>query len=174
VIATDETETREAQVRAEHEAAYSQAIIRIFKSRSRFFEFIRDSKTFFTRLEEELGLLQADWTRIARLVHTFKGASSYFSLLEMTRLAHDVETELQAQRHQESPSPKLRDLCGKLKESFEHFLNDHKDLLETEPDKTQRSVDISLDLLQAFEWVLTHTPEEELLEEATVDSAHSK
>lgn len=162
VIATDETESREAQVRAEHEAAYSQAIIRIFKSRSRFFEFIRDSKTFFTRLEEELGLLQADWTRIARLVHTFKGASSYFSLLEMTRLAHDVETELQAQRHQESPSPKLRDLCGKLKESFEHFLNDHKDLLETEPDKTQRSVDISLDLLQAFEWVLTHTPEEEL------------
>ncbi len=162
VIATDETETREAQVRAEHEAAYSQAIIRIFKSRSRFFEFIRDSKTFFTRLEEELGLLQADWTRIARLVHTFKGASSYFSLLEMTRLAHDVETELQAQRHQESPSPKLLDLCGKLKESFEHFLSDHKDLLETEPDKTQRSVDISLDLLQAFEWVLTHTPEEEL------------
>ena len=162
VIATDETETREAQVRAEHEAAYSQAIIRIFKSRSRFFEFIRDSKTFFTRLEEELGLLQADWTRIARLVHTFKGASSYFSLLEMTRLAHDVETELQAQRHQESPSPQLRELCGKLKESFEHFLNDHKDLLETEPDKTQRSVDISLDLLQAFEWVLTHTPEEEL------------
>ncbi len=162
VIATDETETREAQIRAEHEAAYSQAIIRIFKSRSRFFEFIRDSKTFFTRLDEELALLQTDWSRIARLVHTFKGASSYFSLLDMTRLAHDVETELQAQRHQPSPSPKLRELCGKLKESFESFLNDHKDLLETEPDKSQRSVDISLDLLQAFEWVLTHTPEEEL------------
>jgi len=150
-IATDQSEVYEAKQQAEREYAYSNCILRIVKSRTRFLELIRESKVSFLRVREELRRDQPKWPVIGRLMHTFKGSVSYFSLFDLQAMAHQFESLL-AQKPAENSQVHAQ-LLPQLQEMetwLGTFLSDHADLIGRQHEEHGRNVDVRLSELTEF------------------------
>lgn len=148
VVATDLTLERDAKIRADREAAYSQAILRIMRNRGRFLEFLRDAKVTFARMVEELEKIQPDVHVLFRLIHTFKSASGYFSLYEVTTLAHQLESHLSTIRNAKNEGRDARidsslefDLTL-LEEQLNTFIQANRDVIGISGDTTERTLEL--------------------------------
>ena len=157
VVATDLTEERDAKLRAEREAAYTQSILRIVRNRARFLEFLRDSKATFARATEELDSNQVDIHRLFRLIHTFKSAASYFSLYDVAQIAHQLESDLAQKRDQvnQGESTELDssfhfDLIL-LQEKLDEFVEMNRDVLGISANPTENWVEVQGRHLKEFE-----------------------
>ncbi len=157
VVATDLTEERDAKLRAEREAAYTQSILRIVRNRARFLEFLRDSKATFSRATEELDSSQVDIHRLFRLIHTFKSAASYFSLYDVTQIAHQLESGL-AQKRDLANRGESSDLDTSvhfdlilLQEKLDEFVEMNRDVLGISANPTESWVEVQGRHLKEFE-----------------------
>jgi two-component system chemotaxis sensor kinase CheA len=167
VVATDQTEERNARARADREFAYSQAILRIVKNRSRFSEFTRDARVTFTRAAEEMAKPQIDIHTLFRLIHTFKSAASYFSLQDVASLAHEMESTLSKLRNDAADGKEIQiqddflQNLALLEVHFNNFLESNRDFIGSQSDTKQRLVELSTTELEKYH---------ELLERKGVDT----
>lgn len=159
-VATDLTEERDAKLRAERESAYTQAILRIVRNRARFIEFVRDAKATFSRANEELEADDPDIHRLFRLIHTFKSAASTFSLYEVSRLAHQMETTLAQKRDALLEGRRVNldtsfqfDLLL-LQENLDEFVEVNREVLGISTNPTENWVEVQGRHLREFEGLL--------------------
>ncbi len=160
VVATDQTEERNARARADREFAYSQAILRIIKNRGRFSEFIRDARVTFTRAAEEASKPKLDIHTLFRLMHTFKSAASYFSLQDVSSLAHEMESHLSKLRNEATDGKEVSlgddfiQNLALLEVHFNNFLESNRDFLGNSTETKQRLVEIPTTELEKFQSLL--------------------
>lgn len=160
VVATDQTEERNARARADREFAYSQAILRIVKNRGRFSEFIRDARVTFARAAEESTKPSVDINTLFRLFHTFKSAASYFSLQDVANLAHEMESGLSKLRNDVNDGKKVKipdeffQNLMLLEVHFNNFLESNRDFLGNQGDTKHRLVEISTTELEKYQELL--------------------
>jgi two-component system chemotaxis sensor kinase CheA len=95
VIATDQTEEFEAQVRAEQQQSYAEMICRIFKERNQFMATITHIRKFLEAANTQA--TREDTAALLRLLHTLKAAVKYFHLEELGRVIHEHETHLRSE-----------------------------------------------------------------------------
>jgi two-component system chemotaxis sensor kinase CheA len=160
VVATDQTEERNARARADREFAYSQAILRIVKNRGRFSEFIRDARVTFVRAAEEVAKPEIDINILFRLIHTFKSAASYFSLQDIANLAHDMESTLSKLRNDAADGKKTQlsddfiQNLALLEVHLNNFLESNRDFIGIQGDTKERLVEIPTSELEKYQELL--------------------
>lgn len=171
VVATDETEEREAKERAEREFAYAQALLRILRSRAKFSDFVRESKAAFIRIEEQLDSPTPDLDLLFRILHTFKSGASTFSLFDVSNVAHELETEMGNLKATRDPSqpvripPRLYQKMLMLDELLSAFLSTNRDVLGSFEQAQVRIVEVSSRELKDFAaYLKQHAPDPEISE----------
>lgn len=160
VVATDATKEKDAKLKAEREAAYSQAILRIVRNRQRFIDFIRDAKAIFARAVEESDQPKIDINKLFRLIHTFKSAASHFSLFEVGQLAHELETKLAGLRNAVSENKPVMLYAGfrsdldRIEKSLNEFLETNREFLGISTDPKEKLIEVPNILVELFKEVL--------------------
>lgn len=95
VIATDETEEHEAQLRARQQQSYADMICLIFKERNQFLATITHIRKFIEAATETSGRDNA--SSLLRLLHTLKAAVKHFHLDVLAKTVSELETSLRAE-----------------------------------------------------------------------------
>jgi|GEM_PF-3995390 len=127
---TDITELQ----RIEKEHALSQCIIKILKLRDSFVSFIKDSRSALFDLRSLVK--NQDHSKIRMILHTLKGNSATFGLVETANLIHHLEDQ---------PSWTLLDVDA-IEFSFKKFLSDHQNVLNVSFDPKNSGQDtVTLD-----------------------------
>lgn len=95
VIATDETEEHEAQLRARQQQSYADMICLIFKERNQFLATITHVRKF---IESATATTNRDnASSLLRLLHTLKAAVKHFHLDTLGKTVGDLENSLRAE-----------------------------------------------------------------------------
>lgn len=92
VIATDQTEEAEAEVRARAQQNFVAMISRIFKERSQFMVTITHLRKFVD--DSKISIKREEAAPILRLLHTLKASAKHFCLESISNTIHRLEADL--------------------------------------------------------------------------------
>lgn len=92
LIATDQTEEAEAELRAKAQQNFVAMISRIFKERSQFMVTITHLRKFVN--DAKIPIKREDGSTILRLLHTLKASAKHYCLENLSSIIHRLETDL--------------------------------------------------------------------------------
>ncbi len=108
LIATDQTDEAESQLRARVQQNYVNMICRIFKERNHFMVTITHLRKFVD--EANVPVSRQDSSSILRLLHTLKAAAKHFYLESLSDVIRKLEVELRSTNLQSD-----REFCARLR-----------------------------------------------------------
>lgn len=162
MIATDKTREREAQVRADHEQAQSDMVVRMMKNKNQFLSFVWDTRQLIAELKQEASKNNPQDVNIGLILrgfHTIKGGAASFCIVAIKNLVHRYEAELvwilpmvKNERPGEDSGfiRQLNHRIDSIDRHFEGFLADMKKLVGISPDSMERSVEVPMSKLIGF------------------------
>jgi|GEM_PF-5069022 len=137
-IASDKTREKSLQAIANAEKAAVKFVTMILEDRESFLLFVHDAERILDATDAILARNpdESSLTDLLREMHTMKGATSSFGVLEVSELAHSFESELIEIQSDHSKSlqefiPNLKQEIAHLREIFENFLKDNSKIIGT-------------------------------------------
>jgi len=155
VVATDKTMEALAEQKAELQKSEVQLILKIAKNRQAFLRFIRETREYLKQISElcKNAKDKSEHVFVMRVIHTIKGLSASFSMVDLAKRCHNFETKLQM--NQEVPlSNNLEDIKN-ISESLEKTVEAQKDLLGNDLDRNDRTVEVSTKTIQDLHKLLS-------------------
>ncbi len=133
-IATDKGNEKELERRNEVEKYLVRFIINALKNKEEFFEFVNETRRIFSELQNELDKesSRVDYNLIFRGIHSIKGTTASFHMLDIGHKAHILENNLQKNQdnfNEESNIQFLKRDLFVLATDFEFFLDTHRSIL---------------------------------------------
>lgn len=167
-IATDITNELIAKQQLEEQKVFADRVTKIAKSKNDFLYFVNETRKLLNSAEAELSNKIPDVSALYRHIHTVKGGAGAFSLDKVQHFAHQFESELGSLRKStpamtESKVTELKFNLEKLKNLFEHIVNEHSDLLGAGVLDGENRVEIPFSRLKNFyELIRSTAPYEKL------------
>lgn len=154
LLATDRRSEYEADRAAEREKAYAEMLIKLTKNKERSLSFIQEINDTLLNLESELESSDPSHLNleaIYRGIHTLKGDAAWLSLTRLQELAQNAESQLshfiaRKQVLSNSSVSEISDTISDLRQAFQSFLKENRDILNHIPILTQQEEPIT-DLL---------------------------
>lgn len=141
VIGTDRTEEIESKEKFEREWKFSQMILAMAKNRERLCKVVTDS---FRMLDESFKLLDkgvSSYLDIQRRVHTIKGSFSFFYIDQVTKVAHDIETQMEELIKGGKTSPEVHTYLTNLKNALHSAVNEFDEIIRYNQHTSGRFID---------------------------------
>jgi two-component system chemotaxis sensor kinase CheA len=150
-IATDITKEFEANERAEHMKAQASFVTSILKNRDRFTRYL---KFFRSMIEKSIHLASIgtmdSLLEIRRDLHTLKGASGSFGMLEVQMKIHGTELAISSCDNLASCFSLLQKNLPELKSIFEAALQENSEIMSLLPKSNDPIREVSLTKLAEF------------------------
>ncbi len=132
-IASDKTEERRLRIQAEKEEAFVKLVMRALSDKSNFIDFVLETQKMIRGVDHELGKNHPDADTLFRLLHSIKGGTSAFSMIQVSRIAHHFETELASAKSGDPQEYKkaivqLKAGMNDLKNQFNVYMEEYKQL----------------------------------------------
>ncbi|MBI3419558.1 MAG: Hpt domain-containing protein [Proteobacteria bacterium] len=150
LIATDRTEEKQAQKRAEHERQFAAMICAIFAERQSFVLTMNQTSEILTRLGRfEETLFQADFFRA---VHTIKGAALHFKMENLGQALHKLEQKLREGKtlpvHE--AREQLDSARAEVQLEYGRIQNALRDILGADEDRPQGLIEVDEESIYQF------------------------
>ncbi len=160
VVASDITTLVAAKKQAETEKENAKLIINLVKSKKEIARFIRDSESLLADLEQEMKNTAPDEEFIYRYLHTLKGGASSFSVQAMAEACHEAENQLNVfkQTRAFADLRQLREESVKIRERFDDFLAEAKEILGAKQLGPDRQIEVSYSKIRSIVDHLQSTP----------------
>ncbi len=132
ILLDDITLERELSKQIEKEKEQHQMILRVALDRDGFLEFLRELDVQFTSIDAEFAkpLDQIDVNSILRCMHTVKGDSSSYGMIQLADYAHKIESEYeQVQIGDQNFTEELKSSFSKKTDVMRHLLKKALDTL---------------------------------------------
>ncbi len=160
VVASDITSLVEAKKQAEIDREHAQKIIKIIKNKKEISSFIREAQTMLGDLNIHLETPIKDWNRdkIFRTLHTIKGGSASFSVIETAHLCHEAEQILSDGKGDGflERATVLKDKCSTIQNSFQSFIAETKSILGEKGLSEERMIEMPASELMALSQKVSH------------------
>jgi two-component system chemotaxis sensor kinase CheA len=154
LIATDKTEEKEAQKRADTERQFASMICAIFAERQNFMVTMSELKILVEKLKRcDTQVLDADFFRDA---HTLKGAVMHFKMEALGHRLHELETTLRIGSGIPSQEllPQIDQHRADIQLEFGRIQNALKDILGDNEVATQGLIEVDEDSVYQFQRLL--------------------
>lgn len=147
VVATDKTAEHEAQKALEAERQFAAMIVKYTKNKDQFLQFLA---SVHRSIDSLMGMARQPWTSASanesfRILHTLEGEAGTFSLSDLRQLSREPQNILHASK--EGLSEKALDAYSQslknLKQGFEKFLHDYRDLIKIPQGEVSRTLEVS-------------------------------
>lgn len=131
VVATDKTKEIESMKALEVEKAHMKMIQKALSQKYHFERFLKDFMHILSKTKSMVeSHRQEDLPDILRYLHTLKGNSSLYSLVELKNQLHQLEMRVKDQTKSQSLDwTMLHQDLSLLMDSFEKFLKEHREML---------------------------------------------
>ncbi len=148
VVASDITTLVEAKKQAELDREYAQLIIKLVKNKKEISGFIREAQNLLSGLHQHLEKPIKDWSReeIFRALHTIKGGSASFSVVQTAHLCHEAEqilADTQGNSFLEKAQP-LKQKCLEIQTSFQNFMSETQSILGEKGLSEERMIEMPI------------------------------
>ncbi len=156
VVATDKTTEREAQLALESEKQYAAMIVKYMKNKNQFHQFLFSVRQSCKQLLEMAAKpLNGEQVNEAfRVLHTLEGEAGTFSMGELRNMARESQHILEPyKKGGEMPSSvhlEFRNSLIKLRDSFEKFLEDNKEIIRLPNAEASRTIEATADGVRLF------------------------
>lgn len=153
VISTDITNLIQAQQEAEKERGHVQMILKLVKNKRQVSGFIRETLQLIKELTQEVNVEKPDLDSTFRLLHTIKGGSATFSVLDVANQCHQAESLLTEFKNDANPGKwtELKNLSVNIDSSFHQFLEDNKEIIGNIKKNQERWVETPVSQLIQFQ-----------------------
>ncbi len=151
VIAIDATKEQQAKSRMAENESRALRTLRIARNRNYFLRFISQFRNIF--MESDLiddDCIDFDLEQFKRDVHTMKGLSGTFHLDNLTKILHDIETELNYINTHKEAQDLLLNYYYKLNENFNSSLQLAKEVLGSDFESAGNTVNIQTKKILGF------------------------
>ena len=143
-IASDKTEEKRLREKAESEAALVKLVMTVLSDRGSFVDFVLESRKNIVDLKNELAKFAPSLDVLFRGMHSVKGGSAAFSMMAVSRRAHELENKLadiRVEGGQSLPAfiPTLKEGVVAVEKLFEEFLVKHESILGKIGDQEDRT-----------------------------------
>ncbi|MBL7665256.1 MAG: HAMP domain-containing protein [Bacteriovoracaceae bacterium] len=177
VVATDKTEEVKALKEAEKERKFVEMIVKMMSNKGQFLKFLQETKKYLKETkdfvlsgeEPKSGELREDV--LFRGMHTLKGNSGLFHMIEVHKYAHEIENHITDIKN--SPVPQkakkyetLIIMLENMEDIFKNFVSANKKVLGIKSwNNFEKAFEVSVDKLQTFlDKMKTHNVHDELLD----------
>lgn len=125
IAASDVTQAIEEKRKLERINAINRSLIQIMHDRSSFFEFMGDFK-------RDIGILATteDIAVGKRILHTLKGNSAAFDLIDVADLVHHIEDDIAKIEDDATMLQKMNVVSPQIMAKLSSFLNEYSELLQ--------------------------------------------
>lgn len=150
LIATDKTEEREAQKRAEQERQFAAMVCAIFSERQSFVLTMSEFKIMLEQLARQDAAIYTQ--SFFRDIHTLKGAALHFKIDALGEALHALEETLRAAKKMNDQAFKeaLAQHRASLQLEYGRVQNVMRDMLGNEDDKPQDLIEVDEESVYRF------------------------
>lgn len=149
LVATDKTVEFAAQTALEYERVTAAMMAGYLRNRDQFLQFLASVRRTVQKLKFE-----TDMNEVFRILHTLEGEAGTFSITDLVKAAKESQDVLDVFRGENELSAdarvKYRESLSRLEESFENFLNEHREIFRFRGDLPSRMVEMPVDTLLDF------------------------
>lgn len=162
-LATDVSREVALQNEAEEERQKARMILNALRDKAGFQEFISEAKTQLQALNQEIISPDPQIENLFRNMHTLKGLFASYHIVNLSQKAHELESDLDQLRgenstHLSERNEFLKQQFKKLKQNFDDFITQNRDILGMQEEKSGKIVewDHVLKILEQFDHVSPH------------------
>ena len=165
-IASDKTEEKRLREKAESEAALVKLVMTVLSDRGSFVDFVLESRKNIIDLKDELSKSMPSLDVLFRGMHSVKGGAAAFSMMAVSRRAHELENKLADIRVEGGASlpefiPTLNHGVNEVETLFEAFLTKHEAILGKVGDQEDRTRIVPVHtIFQLSQLILKHVGRE--------------
>lgn len=151
-IASDKTQEKILQKTAEREQARLNFIANVAMGRELFIGFLKESRANLAGCKSEIENATPNINLLFRLVHNIKGNTNAFKMIEISKIAHTLETRLAQIRDGSKSFDECRDQIKKdihfLNDSFEGFIQENKEFIGDIDTAVEKKLVLANDIYQ--------------------------